>query len=84
MAQAEPTGTSYLQLGVDEIPEHDVEVPGDAQGDVDVHGDVEVQNDVEVNIAMFGKSGSGRSSFVNAIRGYRIVFLFGVLLNKTF
>lgn len=38
--------------------------------DVDLDSDEFSQDDVKVNIAIFGKSGSGRSSFVNALTGY--------------
>ena len=33
-------------------------------------------DDVKVNIAIVGKSGSGRSSFVNAILGYSSKFMY--------
>lgn len=36
---------------------------------VDVNCDT--QDAVKVNIALFGKAGTGRSSFINAMRGYR-------------
>lgn len=42
----------------------------DSDGDLD--SDEFSQDDIKVNIALFGKSGSGRSSFVNAITGYSI------------
>ncbi len=52
--------TAYLDL--DESSNNDVEVDLDGNAN----------NDVEVNIAIIGKAGSGRSSFVNAILGYSI------------
>ena len=42
------------------------------ESDVDLDSDEFLQDDIKVNIAIFGKSGGGRSSFVNAIRGYSI------------
>ena len=42
------------------------------ESDVDLDSDEFSQDDIKVNIALFGKSGSGRSNFVNAIRGYSI------------
>ena len=52
MAQAE--ATEYLEL-----PSSDVD-------QILIQGDT--QDDVKVNIAIFGNTGSGRSSFINAIR----------------
>lgn len=42
------------------------------ESDVDLDSDDFLQDDIRVNIAIFGKSGSGRTSFVNTIRGYSI------------
>ena len=43
------------------------------ESDVDLDSDEFSQDDTKVNIAIFGKSGSGRTSFVNTIRGYSII-----------
>ena len=56
MAQAEPTENCYLQL-----PSDVDEIPHES----------DTLEAVEVNIALFGKAGTGRSSFINTIRGYR-------------
>ena len=60
--QEETTKTACLDL--DENSNNDVEVGLDATSN----------NDVKVNIAIAGKAGSGRSSFVNAILGYSMKF----------
>lgn len=69
MAQAEQRENSYLQLSSDsdEITP-DCKTQGDA---------------VKVNIALFGKAGTGRSGFINAIRGYRYMNNFD-MYNLTF
>ena len=60
LEQEGATGTAYLDL--DKSSNNDIEVDLDGNSN----------DDVEVNIAIIGKAGSGRSSFVNAILGYSI------------
>lgn len=59
MAQAEATEANYLQLPSDD---EQTLLEGDAQ------------DDAKVNIAIFGNTGSGRSSFINAIRRYITIY----------
>ena len=66
--ESDPTGDDYVLLGHEDVPKH-IEQHGLSGIEEFFRAKLESWKDVEINIGVTGNSGTGKSSFINAIRG---------------